>query len=96
MTHFDDYDRYTIDRCRNYIWNHRLVYGWERQDNDVDYLMGLNTNQLKWNDGKNWDTYTWCKFYILKHTGYLPGGSKSRKQQSKRKNLRLRKVSKKY
>ncbi len=94
MTAFDDYDGYTIDRCRNYISNN---YGDElvRTHNFTNYLRGLNTNQLKWN-GRNMNTHTWCKHYIQNHTGYWPGGSKSRKQQSKRKNLRLRKVSKKY
>jgi hypothetical protein len=120
MTDFNDRDESTINQCLNYILNN---YGddWVPVQPFPNSLRDLNTNQLNWN-GRKLNTYTWCRRYILKHTGELPsywlfndrrpnvendvaphgwgctgfGCKGGRKQQSKRKNFKLRKVSKKY
>ncbi len=100
MTAFDDHDDYTYKRCQNYISNiYSYNHDWRMMPSHN--LTSLNTDQLDWKipPRRNNDTWFWCSRYIREH-GYWPGkrrgGSKSRKQQSKRKNLRLRNVSKKY
>lgn len=86
-------DSKTYQRCEGYInkfYENRL----ERTVNNRD-IIKLLSSELLWHQ-QNIKTYTWCKAYIKK---YSKGGSNipnSRKRQSKRKDLRLRKVSKKY
>ena len=103
MSYLDinNYDFKTFKRCKNYLLNHygNQEFGfshvfWESP------LYYKNTNQLNWK-GESMDTHTWCTNYIGKWK-YIAndrdwgGGSNSRKRQSKKKGLRLRKVSKKY
>ena len=91
---FDTYDSRTLQRCQGFMtkfFGDELV----RTRSFTNHHRLLNTSELKWTSG-SMDTYVWCREYIRQHSG---GGSNSRntvKRQSKRKNLRLRRVSKKY
>ena len=91
---FDINDSRTLKRCQGYMtkfFGDELV----RTRAFTNHHRLLNTSDLTWN-ARSIDTYVWCKHYIKEHTGQWQGGSNSVKQQSKRKNFKLRKVSKKY
>ena len=91
---FDTYDSRTLKRCQGYMtkfYGDRL----ERTHNFTNYHRLLNTSELKWND-RFINTYVWCREYIRQHSGGGSNSHNSVKRQSKRKNFRLRKVSKKY
>ena len=91
------YNSNLYEKCRRYL---DYVYSQppvtRGPSHSFDWIRKMNPKDLEFN-GYNETTKYWCLMYCLKHEklhGIQRGGEV--KQQSKRKNLRLRKVSKKY
>ena len=101
----DSFDVNLYDQCDQYInyWYLETIrpLTWKT----MEWVLTLQPEDLDW-DNYSEVTRSWCVSYTLKYRRERLSNSRRRifpfyrrggeKQQSKRKNLRLRKVSKKY
>jgi hypothetical protein len=86
---FRRFDSGIYDDCKFYLDNYRDT---RKPTLPTEWILSHKASDLKW-DRYDPTTFQWCWNYIYKHRR---GGRNSRKRQSKKKGLRLRKVSRKY